>query len=468
MVVAVYSSSHCFSLASCRAPGADFSATRGRLNLEADRALHVGWRPSASDVHPWWGVDLGGEFVLTGIVTQGGYEVDGARARALAAAGAAHPPAAAADFRQVRRPAWVSRYRVLVSLDGVTWDSYGPQVEGNADADTPVLRQVDAHLVEPLRARYVRIAPTACAYGSAPDGSAPAAAGPVEKLPTACALRVELLGHSPCSTGRCTKSGALGVRAGGVLPAAAFSASSRARGATPAHAGRLHAKQSVFREGGWSPSPDSEHRTALTAPAAQTAAVAVASPMGHDWLQVDLGRELEVNAVATQGAASRPSYVSKYELLFSNDGRHWAKANRVFVGNSDNLQVVKVPLPRPVLARYVRFVPVAFEAAAAVSSSGADGSPAGPAAAAASSNAGSYGLRVEVFGPAGYRPGEIGCRLQAGAFCPCSDRSSAPSAKEAPGAHSSCGCGRTVPALLRGAWAPAVGGVAVPADVLSV
>lgn len=433
-------------------------------------------------MHPWWGVDLGGEFILTGIVTQGGYEVDGARSRALAAAGAAgaHPPAAggaahgagavdasAASFRQVRRPAWVSRYRVLVSLDGVTWDSYGPEVEGNADAETPVLRQVDAHLVEPLRARYVRIAPTACAYGSAPDGSAPAAAGAVDHMSSACALRVELLGHSPCATGRCPKSGALGVRAGGVLPAAAFSASSRARGATPAHAGRLHSKQSVFREGGWSPSPDSDHHTGVTAPAAAAAvAVAVASPSGHDWLQVDLGHELEINAVATQGAASRPAFVSKYELLFSNDGRHWAKANRVFVGNSDNLQVVKVPLPRPVLARYVRFVPVAFEAAAAVAAAGGDGSPAGPVAAASSSNAGSYGLRVEVYGPAGYRPGEVGCRLQAGAFCPCSDRSSAPSAKEAPGAK--CGCGRTIPALLRGAWAPAIGGVAVPADVLSV
>jgi len=397
----------------------------------------VGWRPSSKDAAPWWQVDLGAEFILTGVVTQGGYESD---ARS-----------------QARRAGWVSKYTLQSSLDGATWDPYGSEMAGNTDAETPVLREINMHTVEPLRARYLRILPVECGRAASPDGTKKAEAGPVAQLSGACTLRVEVMGHTLCKRSKCAKPAGLGAAAGGVLPAASFVASSRARSSTPAHAGRLHGKQSVFREGGWSPgcpaaAPGAAVATPGAAVATPGAAAAAACKMparpeaSLDYLQIDLGSEQQINAVATQGSASRPSWVTAYDVAFSNDGRHWAKANKRFTGNADAVQAVKNTLPRPVLARYVRIIPVAWDGV-------------GP-------EAEQFSLRAEVYGPAGYRPGEVGCRLQAGLACPCSDNSQAIAPKEAPGAKPKCGCGRTIPAVLRGRAVAVQGGVAVPAEVV--
>ena len=40
------------------------------------------------------------------------------------------------------------------------------------------------------------------------------------------------------------------------------------------------------------------------------------------WLQIDLGRELVVSAIGTQGSETLQTYVTDYDASFSNDGVH--------------------------------------------------------------------------------------------------------------------------------------------------
>lgn len=313
-------------------PGAEYGPHLARLNMDHEPGVDVGWRPAEKDSAPWWQVDLGGELIVTGIVTQGGF--------------------LSAHDHKSRRPAWTSSYQLLSSLDGASWAPYGSELAGNMDARTPALRLVNAHTVEPLRARYLRIQPLSCGLGPSHDGKLAAETGPVTHISSACALRVGIMGHSPCRRARrCDAPAELGVREGGFLVPASFSASSHATPRTPAHAGRLHHRAKAAAEGGW----------AAGCPAAGPCKPPARPESSLDFLQVDLGRELEIRAVATQGSASRPAWVTSYDMAFSNDGLHWAMSAQRFVGNADALTRVKNVLPRPVLARYVRVIPVAWD-----------------------------------------------------------------------------------------------------------
>lgn len=417
----------------CRAAGGDFSPSRSRLGLLAEPLRHIGWRAARGDAHAFWQVDLGYETTITAVVTQGGWDIN--------------------EAQKPENALWVSRYNLRTSLDGVTWDESARDVIGNSDADTPVSRDVGLHTVEPVRARFVRIEPTTC--GARLVKGTEDVTYPALTHGFMCALRVELYGIHDCVASRpCTHSvqgQALGLESG-AIPDSAVSASSSLAPVVPPSAARLHATQRFFREGGWSPE---------CALASSTAVVAGQQSGGctSQYLQVDLGRELEINAVATQGASSRPTWVTQYDMSFSNDGIHWVRTGHSLTGNADSAQVVVNPLPRPVLARYVRILPVEW-----VNASGSGDS---------------LGVRWELFGPEGYRPGETGCRLHQ-RVCQCAgDNShSAPlSPHEAPGAHSAthqqCPClyTHTFPAsstLVRTVSASALRGVnglmILPAD----
>jgi hypothetical protein len=363
---------------------------------------HVGWRPGKGDVTPYLEVDLGAEMILTGIATQGGHDIDGTA--------------------QHSNALWVSKYRLSGSFDGVTWDDLASGVAGNVDADSAAHRDLGLHALEQARARFVRLYPQACGALLLAEGQTTPTSYNVDKAGFMCALRLELFGYPVCSSTSFTTSspckqavgGPLGLE-NGALPDSSITASSTLALVTPASAARLNAVQGFFKEGGWSPS----------CPVVDGAKACSFRPTTSppDYLQVDLGRELEINAVGTQGSSSRPTWVTQYFLAFSNDGKHWAQTAKEFVGNADASQVVKLSLPRPVLARYVRIIPTAW-----------------------SNPKEEYGLRWELYGPAGYQPGETVCRLQQ-PHCPCADNSIAIAAKEAPGAKQHCGCAHTVVSL---------------------
>ncbi|KAL9962023.1 hypothetical protein ACROYT_G031082 [Oculina patagonica] len=85
-----------------------------------------------------------------------------------------------------------------------------------------------------------------------------------------------------------------------------------------------------------------------------------------DFIQVDMGKERSVCAVATQGKKTR-SFVKSYKLSFSTDGANWnmckeQNVDKIFPGNTDNSDtIVQQSLGDVTRARYVRFYPVDYD-----------------------------------------------------------------------------------------------------------
>uniref|UniRef100_A0A8B9CRM1 Contactin associated protein 2 n=1 Tax=Anser brachyrhynchus TaxID=132585 RepID=A0A8B9CRM1_9AVES len=109
--------------------------------------------------------------------------------------------------------------------------------------------------------------------------------------------------------------------------------------------------------GGWSPS-DSDH---------------------YQWLQVDFGNRKQISAIATQGRYSSSDWVTQYRMLYSDTGRNWKPYHQdgniwAFPGNTNSDSVVRHDLQHPVIARYVRIVPLDWN------------------------GEGQIGLRIEVYG----------------------------------------------------------------------
>ncbi|XP_064202143.1 contactin-associated protein-like 2 isoform X1 [Anguilla rostrata] len=106
------------------------------------------------------------------------------------------------------------------------------------------------------------------------------------------------------------------------------------------------------------------------------------SPVENDnyqWLQVDLGNRKQVTAIATQGRYSSSDWTKQYRLLYSETGRNWKPYHQdgniwTFSGNSNTESVVRHDLQHPVVARYLRMVPLQW------------------------SEEGRIGLRIEVYG----------------------------------------------------------------------
>lgn len=83
-----------------------------------------------------------------------------------------------------------------------------------------------------------------------------------------------------------------------------------------------------------------------------------------DYLQIDMGAEYSVCAVATQGKSSG-SYLTSYQLSFSTDGETWSTyqedgQNKDFEANEDLNSIVHHSLITYEEARYVRFHPTSY------------------------------------------------------------------------------------------------------------
>lgn len=85
----------------------------------------------------------------------------------------------------------------------------------------------------------------------------------------------------------------------------------------------------------------------------------------NSWLQVDLGREMELHAVANQGYTSSGYYITNYNIKYSMDGNTFldlknGTSKLDFSGSSSVNSVIKHSFPTPFKARFVRFVPKTF------------------------------------------------------------------------------------------------------------
>uniref|UniRef100_A0A4W3IIV9 Contactin-associated protein-like 2 n=1 Tax=Callorhinchus milii TaxID=7868 RepID=A0A4W3IIV9_CALMI len=70
-----------------------------------------------------------------------------------------------------------------------------------------------------------------------------------------------------------------------------------------------------------------------------------------------------VTAIATQGRYSSSDWVTQYRLLYSDKGRNWKPYHQdgniwAFAGNINSDSVVRHDLQHPIIARYVRVVPL--------------------------------------------------------------------------------------------------------------
>ncbi|KAM9206276.1 contactin-associated protein-like 3 [Dugong dugon] len=124
------------------------------------------------------------------------------------------------------------------------------------------------------------------------------------------------------------------------LPWGSFSSSSELSSSHGAGFARLNRRDGA---GGWSPLVSNKYQ----------------------WLQIDLGERIEVTAVATQGGYGSSNWVTSYLLMFSDSGRNWKQFRREgsiwgFPGNTNADSVVHYRLQPSVEARFLRFLPVAW------------------------------------------------------------------------------------------------------------
>ncbi|XP_017276056.1 contactin-associated protein-like 4 isoform X1 [Kryptolebias marmoratus] len=83
----------------------------------------------------------------------------------------------------------------------------------------------------------------------------------------------------------------------------------------------------------------------------------------YQWLEVDLERRTQVTAVATQGRYGSSDWLTAYLLMFSDSGHNWRQYRQedslgAFPGNSNADSVVQYKLDQPVIARYLRLIPL--------------------------------------------------------------------------------------------------------------
>ncbi|XP_041647348.1 contactin-associated protein-like 4 [Cheilinus undulatus] len=83
----------------------------------------------------------------------------------------------------------------------------------------------------------------------------------------------------------------------------------------------------------------------------------------YQWLEVDLGRRTKITAVATQGRYGSSDWLTAYLLMFSDTGHNWRQHRQedslgAFPGNSNADSVVQYKLEQPVIARYLRLIPL--------------------------------------------------------------------------------------------------------------
>ncbi|XP_048579368.1 receptor-type tyrosine-protein phosphatase S isoform X3 [Nematostella vectensis] len=231
--------------------------------------------------------------------------------------GSSHMICAVATQGDSSADQWVQTYRIDYSDDEANWTSYREnnttrKFNGNYDRNS-IVRQV---LYQAPAARYVRVVP-------------------ISETGSKC-LRLELYGHR---LGSDCQSHAVGLQSTNMIPDHRFTSNSwYSSGYYPWYA-RLQTSKA------WTPK---------------------AADRDNTYLQVDLGGLWRVCSVASQGAYSHWEWTKQYAIAHSVNNISWTPYNesgvqRVFTGNTDKSSVVVRLLAHPPLARFIRFVPTAYE-----------------------------------------------------------------------------------------------------------
>ncbi|XP_076877165.1 retinoschisin 1a isoform X1 [Brachyhypopomus gauderio] len=87
----------------------------------------------------------------------------------------------------------------------------------------------------------------------------------------------------------------------------------------------------------------------------------------NQWIQTDLKEVNVVSGILTQGRCDADEWITKYTVQFrTNENLNWVYYkdqtgnNRVFYGNSDRSSSVQNLLRPPIVARYIRIIPLGW------------------------------------------------------------------------------------------------------------
>lgn len=87
----------------------------------------------------------------------------------------------------------------------------------------------------------------------------------------------------------------------------------------------------------------------------------------NQWLQIDLKEVKVVSGILTQGRCDADEWITKYSIQYRSDEKYnWiyykdqTGNNRVFYGNSDRSSSVQNLLRPPIVARYIRILPLGW------------------------------------------------------------------------------------------------------------
>lgn len=87
----------------------------------------------------------------------------------------------------------------------------------------------------------------------------------------------------------------------------------------------------------------------------------------NQWLQIDLREVKVVSGILTQGRCDADEWITKYSIQYRSDDKlNWiyykdqTGNNRVFYGNSDRTSSVQNLLRPPIVARYIRILPLGW------------------------------------------------------------------------------------------------------------
>ncbi|XP_017278910.1 retinoschisin [Kryptolebias marmoratus] len=93
----------------------------------------------------------------------------------------------------------------------------------------------------------------------------------------------------------------------------------------------------------------------------------------HQWIQIDLKEVRVVSGILTQGRCDADEWITKYSIQYRTvETLNWVYYkdqtgnNRVFYGNSDRSSTVQNLLRPPVVARYIRLLPLGWHTRIAI------------------------------------------------------------------------------------------------------
>ncbi|XP_059384802.1 retinoschisin-like [Carassius carassius] len=93
----------------------------------------------------------------------------------------------------------------------------------------------------------------------------------------------------------------------------------------------------------------------------------------NQWLQIDLKEVKVVSGILTQGRCDSDEWVTKYTVQYrTNEKLNWiyykdqTGNNRMFYGNSDRSSTVQNLLRPPIVARYIRILPLGWHTRIAI------------------------------------------------------------------------------------------------------